>query len=384
MKTLDFKPKTIMEARKFPSKEKTWVIGLDIGYSAVKGFCPNKLFSFPSYARQIPENRERMKAYGDTDICYRDRNGLWSVGSLAYEEVVCSEVADSEEELYGRNRYYSPMFMVLARTGIALGMISNLFGSPNGKKVVIQTGLPPKYRLADTPILKEVLAGKHSFDIRIGNGKWQHFDFELEENDIYVMPQPLGSLVSASIDKDGKQIPEAAKYFSSNLVIFDPGFGTMDDYTVKQGNVVGNGETFSNLGMHEVFERTCKDIRDIYGVTLQVPELINKLDSGTVYITDRRKMKRVEKEFTDFLTRNSKQVCEEAVEQMKVIHDYFSDINYIITTGGTYDAWKEDFDSKFAEMEGLHIIPGNANDDSIINVFSNVRGYYFYLLNRMK
>ena len=231
---------------------------------------------------------------------------------------------------------------------------------------------------------KEVLAGKHSFDIRIGNGKWQHFDFELEENDIYVMPQPLGSLVSASIDKDGKQIPEAAKYFSSNLVIFDPGFGTMDDYTVKQGNVVGNGETFSNLGMHEVFERTCKDIRDIYGVTLQVPELINKLDSGTVYITDRRKMKRVEKEFTDFLTRNSKQVCEEAVEQMKVIHDYFSDINYIITTGGTYDAWKEDFDSKFAEMEGLHIIPGNANDDSITNVFSNVRGYYFYLLNRMK
>lgn len=131
------------------------------------------------------------------------------------------------------------------------------------------------------------------------------------------MPQPLGSLVSASIDKDGKQIPEAAKYFSSNLVIFDPGFGTMDDYTVKQGNVVGNGETFSNLGMHEVFERTCKDIRDIYGVTLQVPELINKLDSGTVYITDRRKMKRVEKEFTDFLTRNSKQVCEEAVEQKK-------------------------------------------------------------------
>lgn len=77
MKTLDFKPKTIMEARKFPSKEKTWVIGLDIGYSAVKGFCPNKLFSFPSYARQIPENRERMKAYGDTDICYRDRNGLY-------------------------------------------------------------------------------------------------------------------------------------------------------------------------------------------------------------------------------------------------------------------------------------------------------------------
>ena len=382
--SLDFKPKTVMEARKFPTNDKTWVIGLDIGYSAVKGFCPNKLFSFPSYARQIPENRERMKAYEDTDICYRDKTGIWSVGSLAYDEVICSEVVDSEEELYGRNRYYSPMYLVLARTGIALGMAQNLFGSPVGKKLAVQTGLPPKYRLADTPILKEVLSGKHSFDIRIGNGKWQHYEFELEENDIYVMPQPLGALVSASIDKNGKQIPDAAKYFSSNLIIFDPGFGTMDDYTVKQGNVVGNGETFSNLGMHEVFERTCTDIRNIYGVTLQVPELINKLVSGTVYITDRRQMKRTQKSFEEFLNQNCKQVCEEAIEQMKVIHDYFADTNYIITTGGTYDAWKDIFDAKFAEMEGLHIIPGNANDDSITNVFSNVRGYYFYLLNRLR
>lgn len=384
MRTMDFKPKTIMEQRKFPSKEKTWIVGLDIGYSAVKGISPNHLFSFPSYARQIPENRERMKAYDDMDIRYRDKTGTWSVGSLAYEEVVCSEVVGTEEELYGRNRYYSPMFIVLARTGIALGLTSNKFGSPNGKKLALQTGLPPKYRIADTPLLKEVLAGHHSFDIRIGNGKWQHFDFKLEEEDIYVMPQPLGSLVSASIDKEGRQIPDAIKYFSSNVVIFDPGFGTMDDYTVKQGNVVGNGETFANLGMHEVFERTCKDIQNSYGVSLQVPELINKLNTGTVYVTDRKKMKRVEKDFKEFLGHNSRQVCEEAIEQMKVIHDYFSDINYIITTGGTYDAWKEDFDPKFSEMEGLHIIPGNSNDESITNVFSNVRGYYFYLLNRFR
>ncbi len=198
------------------------------------------------------------------------------------------------------------------------------------------------------------------------------------------MPQPLGSLVSASIDKEGKQIADAVKYFSSNVVIFDPGFGTMDDYTVKQGNVVGTGETFANLGMHEVFERTCKDIQVNYGVSLQVPELINKLNSGTVYVTDRKAMKRVEKDFKSYLDKNSKQVCEEAIEQMKVIHDYFSDINYIIATGGTYDAWKAEFDPKFAEMEGLHIVPGNSNDDTITNVFSNVRGYYFYLLNRFK
>lgn len=65
--TLNFKPKTLMETRSFPSSNSHWVIGLDIGYSAVKGICPNKIFSFPSYARKIPENRERMKAYADTE-----------------------------------------------------------------------------------------------------------------------------------------------------------------------------------------------------------------------------------------------------------------------------------------------------------------------------
>ena len=384
MKAMNFKPKTVLEPKQFPNDGKNWVIGLDIGYSAVKGISPNKLFSFPSYARRIPEGRERMKTYADTDIRYRDKDGIWAVGTLAYDEVVASEVIDSEEELYGRNRYYSPMFQVLARTGIAIGLLTNEFGSPKGQKISLQTGLPPKYRTKDTPILKEILAEKYEFGIQIGNGPWQNFSFTLHEDDIYVMPQPLGALISASIDKEGNQLPIAEQYFSKNVIVFDPGFGTMDDYNVKMGNVVGTGETFNNLGMHEVFERTCKDISDIYGVHLLVPELINKLEKGTIYRTERRKMSRVEESFEKFLFDNSRKVCEEAIEKMKVLHDYFSDTDYIIATGGTYAAWQKIFDSKFSQMEGLNIVPANINDVTLSNVFSNVRGYYFFLFNRLK
>ena len=31
-----------------------------------------------------------MKAYADTDIRYRDKDGIWAVGTLAYDEVVAS------------------------------------------------------------------------------------------------------------------------------------------------------------------------------------------------------------------------------------------------------------------------------------------------------
>ena len=73
-------------------------------------------------------------------------------------------------------------------------------------------------------------------------------------------------------------------------------------------------------------------------------------------------MSRVEESFEKFLFDNSRKVCEEAIEKMKVLHDYFSDTDYIIATGGTYAAWQKIFDSKFSQMEGLNIVPANIND----------------------
>lgn len=47
---------------------------------------------------------------------------------------------------------------------------------------------------------------------------------------------------------------------------------------------------------------------------------------------------------------------------MKSIYDYFSSYDYIIATGGTYDAWATDFNAVFANMEGFSVIPANVND----------------------
>ena len=34
--------------------------------------------------------------------------------------------------------------------------------------------------------------------------------------------------------------------------------------------------------------------------------------------------------------------------------------------------------------EGFSVIPANVNDPTLTNVFSNVRGYYFSLVNRLR
>ena len=47
---------------------------------------------------------------------------------------------DSEQELFGRKRYYSDMFRVISDTGIAIGLMGNDKGNSKGKKLTIQTG----------------------------------------------------------------------------------------------------------------------------------------------------------------------------------------------------------------------------------------------------
>lgn len=384
MSSKEFKTRTEIKNRVNAGSEKNWVMGLDIGYSAVKLFCANKAAVFPSYARKINENSLVLKEASETDIRYRDKDGVWVIGNLAYEKVNASEAVDSETELFSRNRYYSPMFKVISRTGLAIGLMANTFGNPQGKNIKVQTGLPPKY-MNDANVLKESLAGHHEFELKVGKAPWQKFNFTLATDDIYVMPQPLGSLVSASTNREGKQVPEARNYFSADeVVIFDPGCGTLDDYTVRNGSV-DDWNTFSKLGMHEVFARTCDDICKAYGREILVPELQNYLTSGEVkVVVDKREMKREIRSFEGILEENSKKVCLEAIEQMKSVHNYFDSCDYIIATGGTYDAWAPIFNAVFKDMDGLKIVPGNINDPELSNIYSNVRGYYFYLLNKVK
>ena len=382
MDTLDFKTRTSFAHRHFPCPKDKWVVGLDIGYSGVKGMSPNKIYCFPAYARKVPKERIVLSEPAETDIRYKDGNGTWVIGNLAYDEVVASEVPDSEAELFGRHRYYSHMFQVIARAGIAMGLTANSYGNRKDRKILIQSGLPPKYVKSDTPYIKAVLSGDHEFSIKLGRSPWQRFQFSLAEDDIHIIPQPLGALISASVDREGNQLSNAKKYFRSNVIIFDPGFGTTDDYTVKMGNVV-NAETFPDLGMREVFARTCKDISERYGVDISIPELQNLLANGTIRVMDRISMKRKSCSFADILKENSQKVCEETVSKMKSVHEYFTDCDYIIATGGTYDAWAEQFNAVFGEMEGLKIIPGNINDPVFSNIYSNVRGYYFFLCSRL-
>lgn len=382
MKTKSYKTRTQFIEHKSVSLPNDWIIGLDIGYSAVKGMAPNKVFCFPSYAMRVSDDKVILKEPSPTDILYRDEESTWFVGNLAFNQVTSAEVVDSESEMFGRNRYDSDLFKVISRVGIAAGLMKNGIGECGKRKVSIQAGLPPKYK-ADGKYVKEALSGPCEFDLKIGKNGWQHFSYNIAPEDIYVMPQPLGSLICSTMTREGNQTQDAAKFMSTSLIILDPGFGTFDDYVVNMG-VVNGSNTFSNLGMKEVFKRTVEKINEQYGEDIGIHELQKYLDEGTITVVNRREMRSQIVSFAGIMEEASKEVCNDAIRKMMSTHDYLKDVKYIIATGGTYDAWKSEIDAVLSRMQGITVISANRNVPELSNVYSNVRGYFYFLTNRIK
>ena len=384
--TQKFKTKTILQPRQNPSVNGWWGISVDTGYSAVKTFSPNTIASFPSYAKQVP--------YGTADhpigglekqcIAYRDEVGNeFFVGAIAQDATKVGDSDSSTATLHSRHRYPTLEFLVISRVGLALGMMKNTYGSPAGKKLHVQIGLPPEYIKSDSKVIKNVFAGIHKFSLKLGSNDWINFAFEILPENIEIMPQPMGSLVSIATDRNGGQVPEAKKYFSSNLIIFDPGFGTLDTFDI-QNHYVSSSKTWNDLGMKRVLQETCDIISKEYNTYIQVPAMQKLLGDGSFKTEfDPVTRKREIVPFADILERANKKVCEEALNVLDSYYNYLQDHDYLVVTGGTGAAWYDMIVDHYKGIEGLKIIRANINDN-IPDIFNNVRGYYMTQLNNLK
>lgn len=380
MKTSDYRTRTIFRQETFPNFNSTYrPIALDIGYSAVKGISPDMIWCFPSYAKKTEGSILNYADSDGTEIYYKDENGIYAVGALAQKMIDSNSSNDSLESLYGRNRYFSDVFRVISRTGIACSLIN----SPDtNAKPIIQTGLPTKYIRGDAPLLRESLTGRHTFQVKLGRSSWIPFDFTLDDKDIKIMKQPMGTLVSITTKENGLPTDDAQNIFKSNTLIFDAGFGTLDTNYIR-GKSVDEGQTFDNLGMKHVLYNTAEAIHKNYGISIEVAAIQDILEKGYVKKLDYRTMKATAYPFDDILRAESYKVCMKALDKIKEIYNYFLDVDNLVITGGTGAAWSDFIREHLQGMEMLRIVSGNANCN-MPYIFANVRGYYMYLINMLK
>lgn len=385
MFTQEFKTKTNIQPKENPKTSKYWGISIDVGYSSVKIYSPNMVASFPSYAKPV-EYGTADNAIGSLDrsnIAYRDEEGNeFLVGANAQQSVRISDSDSSAAALYIRNRYSSTEFKVISRVGLALGMTNNQYGDPSGKILHIQTGLPPEYIKADSDDLKEAFAGHHKFSVKLGSGDWMDFEFDIDINNIDVMAQPMGTLISIATDNNGRALPEAKSYLSSNLIIVDPGFGTLDTFEISNHHI-RTSKTWNDLGMLRVFQETAKIIENEYDVVIPIPAMQKILQDGYFSSKFDRKTRQTTKiDLEPILKKANQTIAEKAISEIDGFYNCLLDQDYVVITGGTGAAWLEYFKTYYSGIETLQIVNGTYNKDEAI--FSNVRGYYMNQLNTLK
>lgn len=395
MSTANFRTKTIFIKRKNCSAGNAWGIAVDIGYSGTKLFSPNCVACFPSFASPVEGAMLEVSAPGETNILYRDGETgiIWKVGKAAQDAVSTQDPDQNSTAIYGRQRYFNPMYLVIARTAMGIACTKNEYGDPNEKKICLQTGLPNSYLKSDTPLIREALTGTHIFDLKIGSKEWKHYEINLEKEDINVMAQPIGTLLSVSADNNGAATQDSMKYLRASVAICDPGFGTMDCFSLKGGEMK-KVETSTEFTMLKVLAETSEKIFRKYNTEIPVPAMQKYLERGYITQFNRATKRGSNVDFNDVLDTCNKEIAGKTIDKLCELFDNLLDYDYLIVTGGTGEAWYPYFVDAFQGLPNLTLIPGNQNTEGMLTavdgtaqplpfIFSNARGYYMFLQRKL-
>ena len=384
IQTINFKTRDRIVNRNFPCPEGFWVCGIDIGYGGIKGFSPNKYFSISSYTYRLPRGAADSRPAGvkPTDIVYRDKDGDWAVGDFAYnmENPNNPKTLDTKKTAK-ENRYLDKDFKIFFAVAMGLALLDNKERARAGEKIMVQTGLPTAYlEQGHARYLRSGIEGDYDFDLKVGNEDYVHFEFTLTKEQVSIISQPQGALYSACKDINGNDIETGKEYMGRHTLVIDPGFLTTDFNGFNNGVPVESGSL--ELGMHEVFQRAINEILREHGVSVTNVEFRQALTNGMLEVYDYITNTHNDINITSFLEEANKSVCEEVMDKIMTSFQGLSRHDYLLVAGGTGAAWMP-YSTDRLKNHRLEIVRCNQNDQSLNNVYSTARGYYFWIVDRL-
>ena len=149
------------------------------------------------------------------------------------------------------------------------------------------------------------------------------------------------------------------------------------------GIIDANHISYDTLGMKQVFLETAAAVEKKYREHIEVPYMQYILKSGLLQGYDRKTHSTVEIDISGILEEMSKTVCHRAIDKLRAMYNNLLDLDYLIVTGGTGEAWWNIIQDEFKGVKTLKVLSGNENS-SLPFTFSNVRVYYFFLYRSLK
>jgi len=261
-------------------------------------------------------------------------------------------------------------------------MMKNTFGDFAGKELFVETGLPAAYMM-DEYALKDAFCQEHKFAVKVGKNPWQKFSFALDEDHVFVTSQPKGTLYSSVINENGEFLENSTRILKSRTLIFDAGFNTLDLVRNMNGVIDANCISYDDLGMKAVFLETASAVEKKYHEHIEIPFMQYVLKTGILQGYTRKTRSTVEIDISGILEDKNREVCYRAINKIRGMYNDLLDLDYLVVTGGTGEAWWHIIKDEFKGLRTLTVLSGNENSD-LPFTFSNVRGYYYYLYRSVK
>jgi plasmid segregation protein ParM len=248
------------------------IIGIDLGYGHVKAIAENgQTVCFPSLV--APAESIRFKADVGASVAangltlYDTTEGDLFIGELAARQGRPGAVRSPRD----RDRVADPIVTHLADAAFA-----KLLSGMDYVRASIVTGLPVDF-YRDAIQLADHLRGQHLAET-------DERSIVVDVEDVLVVPQPFGALLSILLDERGKLMADVAHLAQGRVAVLDVGQFTTDLILVDSLEYIEAGSASLEVGVSTALEMLRKVLLDEHRISYEPHELEVAIRRGWLVI----------------------------------------------------------------------------------------------------
>lgn len=319
----------------------TRIGAIDIGYGALKVLAPGTQHPLLIPSAVAPTDRVRIPTGAPRDEIPVVVDGTpYRVGedaAVALGEKVARKPRHSDY-------IHTPEYRALLYAGLSVMDTDSMD--------VLVTGLPVEHFRHQHQALRDLLVGAHT--IRPGQ--------TVTVKEAYVIPQPMGGMLS-HLDAEGA----SAQANEAIVLVYDPGYGTMDWVLFNGITPVGAVSGSSRHGFGQIFDLMSDRFADQYHGARPARQVLERaVREGREHILVGSR----QVELQPALASAAAQVSRLAVDEMRnALDDRISTINRVVGVGGGAPAYQDAVRAILPDVDVR--IPKSP-------VFDIVRGYRIY------
>lgn len=347
---------------KFLKKYYDWIIGIDLGNGLIKIRSVHK--NGEIYRKRLPSAYTDSTSLGVSitdstlDLDFYEINKTEYIWGKDVVEIGNIIPTHGYEGRYSTIGYRNMVKMTLARVYNDLGIMPN-------DKVLIVTGVPSTETGTDAESqLKNAFTNNGEVHDVIMNGK--QMLIKLEEEDIFVMSQPVATVLGRYLGDNGEVIDK--RYETMKVAVVDIGGGTTDFDIIKNLRRLNEYDSIQN-GFHDVYEAIRAEIQSIHRTSEPTDfDLLKRISYGIKHGNVFTYRPNIRVEPVDFSDTLEKAVLALAgLIQSKITSKWKAqaDIDEFLLVGGSAGLFEVDI----KEVANAVVIPQNNGD-------SNAEGYF--------